>query len=85
MKAYKKIIIDNSTIKIYRKYEKKLKKHRYSFDIQTPIGWMCNGGFGLDNSITHPTYNSILNAAFKTLNLPKEIIREYKLQTILTE
>ena len=85
MKTFKTLRIDNATIKIYRKYEKKLKQHRYSYDIQTPIGWMCNGGFGLNNQITNPTYESILTAAFKTLNLPKETIRQYKLETILTE
>jgi hypothetical protein len=85
MKTYKTLIIDNSTITIYRKFEKKLNTYRYSYDIQTSTGWMANGGFGIDNSISHPTYESILNAAFKTLNLPKETIRQYKLQTILTE
>jgi hypothetical protein len=85
MKTFKTIIIDNSTIKIYRKYEKKLKQHRYSFDIKTSTGWMANGGFGLDNSISHPTYESILTAAFNTLKLPKETIRQYKLQIILQE
>ena len=85
MKAHKKIHIDNSTIKIYRKYEKKLQQYRYSYDIKTPIGCMCNGGFGLNNQITHPTYESILTSAFQVLNIPKETIRDYKLQTILTE
>ena len=85
MKAHKKLRIDNATIKIYRKYEKKLKQHRYSYQITTPIGWMCNGGFGLNNQITHPTYESILQAAFQVLNLPKETIRDYKLETILTQ
>jgi hypothetical protein len=85
MKTYKKLCIDNSTIKIYRQYEKKFQQFRYSYDIQTPIGWMCNGGFGLNNQITHPTYESILQAALNTLNLPKETIRQYKLETILTE
>jgi hypothetical protein len=85
MKTYKTLIIDNSTITIYRKFEKKLNLYRYSYDIQTSTGWMANGGFGLDNSITHPTYESILTAAFQVLNLPKETIRQYKLETILTE
>ena len=79
------IIIDNSTITIYRQYEKKLKLHRYSYDIQTSTGWMANGGFGLDNSITHPTYESILTSAFQVLNIPKETIRQYKLTEILEE
>ena len=77
------IIIDNSTIKIYRKYEKKLKQYRYSYDIKTITGWMANGGFGLNNQITHPTYESILKAALNTLNIPKETIREYKLTLLL--
>jgi hypothetical protein len=85
MKTYKKLCIDNSTITIYRKFEKKLNLYRYSYDIKTSTGWMANGGFGLDNSITHPTYESILTAAFQVLNIPKETIRDYKLQTILTE
>jgi hypothetical protein len=85
MKTYKKLCIDNSTIKIYRQYEKKFQQFRYSYQITTPIGWMCNGGFGLDNSISHTTYESILTSAFQVLNLPKETIRQYKLQTILTE
>jgi hypothetical protein len=85
MKTFKTIIIDNSTITIYRKFEKKLQQHRYSYDIKTSTGWMANGGFGLDNSITHPTYESILTSAFNAINLPKETIRDYKLQTILTE
>ena len=84
MKTYKTLIIDNSTITIYRQYEKKLKQHRYSYDIKTPTGWMGNGGFGIDNSISHPTYESILTAAFQVLNLPKETIRQYKLD-LLTE
>lgn len=83
MKTFKTLYIDNSTIKIYRKYEKKLKQHRYSYDIQTPIGWMCNGGFGINNQITNPTYESILTAALNTLNLPKETIRDYKLIELL--
>jgi len=85
MKTYKKINIDNSTITIYRKFEKKFGQHRYSYDIQTSIGWMANGGFGLNNSITHPTYESILTSAFNTLNLPKETIRQYKLLTLLQD
>jgi hypothetical protein len=85
MKTFKTIIIDNNKITIYRKFEKKLNKHRYSYDIQTSIGWMANGGFGLNNQITHPTYESILTSAFNAINLPKETIRDYKLQTILTE
>ena len=83
MKEYKTLIIDNSTITIYRKFEKKENLYRYSYDIKTITGWMANGGFGLDNSISHPTYESILNAAFKTLNIPKETIREYKLTLLL--
>lgn len=85
MKTFKTLIIDNNHIAIYRKYEKKLKKHRYSYQITTPIGWMCNGGFGLNNQITHPTYESILQAAINTLNLPKETIRDYKLLTLLQD
>lgn len=77
------IIIDNSTITIYRKFEKKLNLYRYSYDIKTITGWMANGGFGLNNQIIHPTYESILTAALKTLNLPKETIREYKLTLLL--
>ena len=83
MKTHKKIYIDNSTIKIYRKYEKKFGQYRYSYQIKSQIGWMFNGGFGLDDSITHPTYESILQAAFTTLNLPKDLIREYKLIELL--
>ena len=83
MKEYKTLIIDNSTITIYRKFEKKENLYRYSYDIKTITGWMANGGFGLDNSISHPTYESILNAALKTLNIPKETIREYKLTLLL--
>jgi hypothetical protein len=79
------IIIDNSTITIYRQYEKKLKLHRYSYDIKTSIGWMANGGFGLNNQITHPTYESILTSAFNAINIPKETIRQYKLETILLQ
>lgn len=85
MKTFKTLIIDNNHIAIYRKYEKKLKQHRYSYQITTPIGWMCNGGFGINNQITNPTYESILQAALNTLNLPKETIRQYKLETILKE
>jgi hypothetical protein len=85
MKTYKTLIIDNSTITIYRKFEKKFGQHRYSYDIKTSTGWMANGGFGLDNSISHPTYDSILQAAFNTLNIPKETIRQYKLETLLQE
>jgi hypothetical protein len=85
MKAYKKINIDNSTITIYRKFEKKLNTYRYSYDIQTSTGWMANGGFGLDNSITHPTYESILTSAFQVLNIPKETIRQYKLTELLSK
>jgi hypothetical protein len=85
MKAYKKINIDNSTITIYRKFEKKLNTYRYSYDIKTSTGWMANGGFGLNNQITHPTYESILQAALNTLNLPKETIRQYKLTELLQE
>ena len=85
MKTFKTLIIDNSTITIYRKFEKKLNTHRYSYDIQTTTGWMGNGGYGLDNSISYPTYESILTSAFNAINLPKETIRDYKLQTILTE
>jgi hypothetical protein len=85
MKLYETINIDNSTITIYRKFEKKLNLYRYSYDIQTPTGWMGNGGYGIDNSISYSTYESILTSALKTLNLPKETIRQYKLQTILQE
>jgi hypothetical protein len=84
MKTYKTLIIDNSTIKIYRKFEKKLNLYRYSYDIQTSIGWMANGGFGLNNQITHPTYESILTSTLQVLNIPKETIRDYKL-TLLEE
>jgi hypothetical protein len=45
---------------------------------------MADGGFGIDNQITHPTYESILQEALNTLNLPKETIRQYKLD-LLTE
>jgi len=85
MKTFKTIVIDNSTITIYRKFEKKLNTHRYSYDIQTPTGWMGNGGYGLDNSISYPTYESILTSAFQVINLPKEIIRQYKLTLLLQD
>ena len=85
MKTFKTLIIDNSTITIYRKFEKKLNLYRYSYDIKTTTGWMGNGGFGLNNQITHPTYESILQAALNTLNLPKETIRQYKLLTLLQD
>ena len=85
MKTFKTIVIDNSTITIYRKYEKKLNLYRYSYDIQTGIGWMGNGGYGLDNSISYPTYESILTSAFQVLNLPKETIRQYKLTLLLQD
>ena len=85
MKTFKILVIDNSTITIYRKFEKKENLYRYSYDIKTITGWMANGGFGLNNQITHTTYESILQAALNTLNLPKETIRQYKLETILKE
>ena len=85
MKTFKTIVIDNNHIAIYRKYEKKLKQHRYSYDIKTITGWMANGGYGLNNQISHPTYESILNAAFKALSIPKENIREYKLTLLLQQ
>jgi len=85
MKEYKTLIIDNDTITIYRKFEKKLNLYRYSYDIKTITGWMANGGYGLNNQISHPTYESILTAAFKTLNIPKETIREYKLTLLLQD
>ena len=85
MKKFKTIIIDNNKITIYRKFEKKLNLYRYSWDIQTPTGWMGNGGYGINNQITHPTYESILTSAIQVLNLPKELIREYKLTEILQE
>ena len=83
MKEYKTLCIDNSTITIYRKFEKKENLYRYSYDIKTITGWMANGGFGLNNQITHTTYESILQAALNTLNLPKETIRQYKLTLLL--
>ncbi len=46
---------------------------------------MCNGGFGFDNSISHPTYESILQAAFKSLNIPKEKLRDYKITMLQNE
>lgn len=85
MKKYKTLIIDNSTITIYRKFEKKLNTYRYSYDIQTSTGWMANGGFGLNNQITHPTYESILTSALQVLNIPKDLIRDYKLTELLEE
>jgi len=81
--VYKTLIIDKSTITIYRKFEKKENLYRYSYDIKTITGWMVNGGFGLDNSITYTTYESILTSAFQVLNLPKETIRDYKLTLLL--
>ena len=85
MKTYKTLYIDNSTIKIYRKYEKKENLYRYSYDIKTITGWMANGGYDINNQISHPTYESILKAAFKALNIPKETIRQYKLTLLLQE
>lgn len=85
MKTFKTLIIDNSTITIYRKFEKKLNLYRYSYDIKTTTGWMGNGGYGIDNSISYPTYESILTSAFQVLNIPKEIIRQYKLTLLLQE
>lgn len=81
--VYKTLIIDNSTITIYRKFEKKLNLYRYSYDIKTITGWMGNGGYGLNNEISYPTYDDILTAAFKALSIPKETIREYKLTLLL--
>lgn len=81
--VYKTLIINNDTITIYRKFEKKENLYRYSYDIKTITGWMANGGYGLNNQISHPTYESILTSAFQVLNLPKETIRQYKLETIL--
>ena len=82
MKEYKTLIIDNDTITIYRKFEKKLNLYRYSYDIKTITGWMANGGYGLNNQISHPTYESILTAAFKALNLTRETIRDYNLNLL---
>lgn len=83
MKTYKEIIIDNNSITIYRQYEKKYKQYRYSYGIQTSTGYMGNGGYGINNEISHPTYESILTSALQVLNLPKEQTREYKLTLLL--
>lgn len=83
--VYKTLIIDDSTITIYRIFEKKFNQYRYSYQIKTPTGWMGNMGFDLNNQISHPTYESILTSAFNTLNLPKETIRQYKLTLLLNK
>ena len=69
MKIFKTLIIDNDKITISRKFEKKLNLYRYSYDIKTITGLMASSGYGLNNQIPHTTYESILNAAFKALNL----------------
>jgi hypothetical protein len=86
--------IQGTTIEIEAFYDTLHKGNRYSCTVksirtQYPTGhynrksFKVCGGYGKDNQITHPTYESILLHALQMAELGNDIIRDFKLKLIL--
>ena len=88
------IHIEGTTIEIEAFYDTLHKGNRYSCSVksirtQFPTGhhnrksYKVCGGYGKDNQITHPTYESILLHALQMAELGNDIIRDFKLKLLL--
>ena len=90
------IQIEGTTIEIEAFYDTLHKGNRFSCTVksirtQYPTGhynrksFKVCGGYGKDNQITHPTYESILLHALQMAELGNDIIRDFKLKLLLNE
>lgn len=88
------IHIEGTTIEIEAFYDTLHKGNRYSCSVksirtQFPTGhhnrksFKVCGGYGIDNQITLPTYESALLKALEMAELGNDIIRDFKLKLIL--
>jgi hypothetical protein len=80
----KSIYIDDSIVKIEHFYDKEFGANRYSYKVNYVGGVHISGGYGRNNEIVYPTFDSALDAALLgTFSLDK--FREIKLNIILDE
>lgn len=77
------IHIDSTYVEINCFYDTIHKGNRYSCTINHKNGTVTCGGYGENDQITHPTYESILNYILKNVNVNLELIRDFKLKKLL--
>ena len=87
------IHIDSTYVEINCIYDTIHKGNRYSAKAESASHYSCTinhkngtvtcGGYGENDQITHPTYESILNYILKNLNVNLELIRDFKLKLLL--
>jgi len=77
------IHIGSTTIYINCFYDTIHKGNRFSCTINHKRGTVICGGYGEDDQITHPTYESILNYILKNANVSLDLIRDFKLKLLL--
>jgi len=88
-KYYVKNIIETirldqyTTIEIDAFYDTLHKGNRYSCTVNHKLGTAICGGYGTNNQITLPTYESAILEALKLANADKQTIREFKLKLLL--
>ena len=79
----KTIHIGSTTAHINCFYDTLHKDNRYSCTINHKKGTVICGGYGEDDQITHPTYESILNYILQNTHESTDIIRDFKLKLLL--
>ena len=84
----KSIYIDSSIIIIKYFYDKEFKANRYSYEVRyvdlEQVGVSISGGYGSNNEIIYPTFDSAFDAAIlASFNL--DSFREIKLNILLDE
>jgi len=79
------IYIEGTYIEINCFYDTIHKGNRFSCTINHKKGTVICGGYGEDDQITHPTYESILTYILKNTHESTDIIRDFKLKLLLNE
>jgi hypothetical protein len=72
-----------TTIEIDGFYDTTHKGNRYSCTVNHKQGTAICGGYGTNNQITLPTYESAILEALKLARANKQTIREFKLKLLL--
>jgi len=89
-KDYTKNIIETiqldpyTTIEIDGFYDTTHKGNRYSCTVTHQLGTAICGGYGTNNEITLPTYESALLYALELAKADKQTIRNFRLKLLLS-
>ena len=72
-----------TTIEINVFYDTIHKGNRYSCTVNHQLGTAVCGGYGADNEIVLPTYESCLLYALELANVDKQTIRDFRIKMLL--